>query len=594
MAKKEEAKAAPTIAEMDVNPAGDFTSEAPPGSEAAAGPAGSAVGGGPTVVKFVDEIDFRTVLSDIEKLKAEITALKEVKFNADARIKELSESIGELRNMSIQREQGAREAEAKVTRIDEIVKNVQPQIILTELQKREKEMEGTRAQLERTTMMLNETITQVREIQKAMERVRGITNILDVDKGLNTKIGKLESQLAIGERFSTKAEKLYYEIDKRMTDYAVMKEKVERLEGLSREMMKEFDEKKIKLGSAASVDDFNLFKNDVEARLRSLREDVESKAVARAPARQQQESEMTIEKPFSAEAERKEDGAGRVAELLKHRDDIKAMLTLLEEEYREGEITEKAFAEARKNNEVRLAEIEQEIREGSALPATPVRPVSAPEIKPPEPVPAPAPGAALQSEIAEAPPIPAARLPPEPAPEIVGHARKRHEMPKEEGPEELEAILDILTNLTQLHVQQRDLERMLNILARQYKQGVINEETYYDIKGKSEERLASLNARLSLIDNLSSQQKLFREEVKRLRKSKGELEALLGLLDKQKGEGLMNESSYIEAKANSSVKLGEIDKRMELLEQIIEKHIEGGGAKRRHEPEKGQQHPKKE
>ncbi len=589
--QSEPPKAAQTEADFNFNPAGDFTDEAPPGADAGAGtPGGSPIlaGGGPAVVKFVDEIDLRAILSDIEKLKAEISALKEVKFNADARIKELSESIGELRSAGLQREQGSREIEAKVTKIDEIVKNVQPQIILTELAKRQRELEGTRAQLERTTIMLNETITQVREIQKGMERVRGITNILDVDRGLNAKIGKLESQLALGERFSTKAEKLYYEMDKRMTDFNVMREKLERIDALTREMMKEFDEKKIKLGSAASVDEFNLFKSEIDGRIKSIRSELEKKTISAStrdlPTFSERnrmsapELEIKIDKPYTKEAERREMAGGLSKDLLKQRDEIKAMLSLLEEEYREGEITENAFEEARKNSEQKLSEIEKIISEGASLPATPATIIPKKSSESALPFPAPS---ARQGDIADSPKInPEKELPKSETPvEIVasqernGHPPERHKIPDEKGPEELERLIEIISNLPTLHSQEKDLEKMLGILSRQYKAGVISEETYYDIKRKSEEKLEEIHSKLSAIETLNEEQKLFREEIKRIRKNKGELVSLLSLLDKQKGEGLISEESYLSARANASRKLGEIDKRIELLEKIVEKHI---------------------
>ncbi|MFH0961904.1 MAG: hypothetical protein V1820_04435 [archaeon] len=602
MASKKDASApvsppaAPTLAEMDFNPAGNFSDEAPPGTDTGSGGPSGPVGiGGPAVVKFLDEIDLRAIIADLEKTKAEISALKEIKFNADARIKELSEGIGELRSMSLQRDQSTREVEAKVSKMEEIVKNVQPQIILAELQKREHELEATRAQLERTTMMLNETISQVRDIQKSMERVRGITNILDVDKGLNSKIGKLESQLALGERFSTKAEKLYYEIDKRMTDFAVMREKLERIDALTKEIMREFDEKKIKLGAAASVDEFNLFKREVEEKLNTLRETLERRvASSAAPQKNGNDfGKMTsisspttkenpvVEKPFSTETERRETASANVPELLKQRDEIKSMLALLEEEYREGEITEKAFEEARRNSETRLAETEKQIAEASSLPATPARTIPG---SPPEPNREP-----LQETIAQtAPPISPSKLPAEnsselrpPAtlfstlpPEPEGKHSNKSKIPPEKGPEELERIIEIITNLPALHAQERDLERMLSILSRQYKGGVINEETYYEIRRKSEEKLGELRAKLLVIENLHTEQKLFKEEIHRLKRNKAELVSLLALLDKQRGEGLVSEESYSSAKTNASAKLGEIDKRTELLEKIVEKHID--------------------
>jgi uncharacterized protein YutE (UPF0331/DUF86 family) len=46
-----------------------------------------------------EEIDVRNVLVEVEKLKAIVDTLKAVKFEADERIKELAESVGEVRSL---------------------------------------------------------------------------------------------------------------------------------------------------------------------------------------------------------------------------------------------------------------------------------------------------------------------------------------------------------------------------------------------------------------------------------------------------------------------------------------------------------------
>jgi len=78
---------------------------------------------------FEKEDDLKKVIMSVEKLGVEIQGLKEVKFQADEKIRDLTEKMGELRSLVFQRESSIKELESKIKFIEDAVSDIEPQKI---------------------------------------------------------------------------------------------------------------------------------------------------------------------------------------------------------------------------------------------------------------------------------------------------------------------------------------------------------------------------------------------------------------------------------------------------------------------------------
>jgi hypothetical protein len=77
-------------------------------------------------ISFLGEIKIKQLVMDLEKIKAEVEGLREVKFSSDERIKELSESIGEIRSMLFQKDSLVKELETKIKLLEDSVNDIEP------------------------------------------------------------------------------------------------------------------------------------------------------------------------------------------------------------------------------------------------------------------------------------------------------------------------------------------------------------------------------------------------------------------------------------------------------------------------------------
>lgn len=275
-------------------------------------------------IKFEQEIDLRQIVMSIEKLDAEVNALKEIKFHSDERIKELAESIGELRSLLFQRDASIKETEAKADKLEEIVSEIKPEKISEEFKKREAEIAETEARIEKLERMSKDLLEQIQRSQKILENIKSMENLMEVSKEIGAKLDKIDELRKGVERDAGKTERIFFEMDKRLAEFSTVKSKIDRIDDLSKELVRNMDEYKIKLEATASKDDL------------------------------QKTIESALKPPEVSE---------KVEELNKKRDEIITLLKHLESQFKQGIISEKSYLEIVEKNRSISNQIENEIKQ---------------------------------------------------------------------------------------------------------------------------------------------------------------------------------------------------------------------------------------
>ncbi len=388
MAEEEEQKSvgelcAEDLASKESNPAGNFLDETKNAPIDNFETKSSAVAEG----DFKPDIDFRALMMNIEKLNAKVEALREVKFQSDERLKELAESVGELRSMSFQRENAITEIQAKLGTTEELVNSIKPETVMKKLEERDRQLEDFSLKIEKLETLNKDIVVQMRDVQKVVSTLRSISEIMNTSKDLTMKVKTLDDLKGSTERFATKAEKIFYEMDKRLTDFTLFKAKVNQMEELTRELLKAVDQNKIRLDAVPTKDDLNAVMVAVNrlAEGESLDKPFSVKAIKKATRRAVYPKGSKVKAlplPQNLEA------LGRM------KDEVQIILSMLEEEYREGTISERTFYEARTKNEKRLQQLEAQLSdiEAAKEPKEEAEPEAAPKpapdsTQPPEKIP---------------------------------------------------------------------------------------------------------------------------------------------------------------------------------------------------------------
>jgi len=269
-----------------------------------------------------EEIDVRNVLVEVEKLKAIVDTLKAVKFEADERIKELAESVGEVRSLYFQRDASIKEMETKLEKIEEGIKDIRPERIKKTLEEKEKELEEINAKIEKFSEASKDLNQRLSKVEKVLEGIKSIENLKSLLNEIEEKVKKIEDLKSSVEKDASKTERFYLESERRLSEMAETREKVEKLEELTKELVRSVDENKIKLDACVT----------------------------------REELKKAIEEELKIGGKKEE----KMAEIEERKKEITTLLSNIEEQYKKGIISESSYNEVVEKNKALLEKLERE------------------------------------------------------------------------------------------------------------------------------------------------------------------------------------------------------------------------------------------
>ena len=170
-------------------------------------------------ISFLGEIKIKQLVMDLEKIKAEIEGLREVKFSSDERIKELSESTGEIRSLIFQKDNLVKELEAKIKLLEDSINDVEPKKISREFQKQEERVSLAEAKVEKLESMYRDVLKRQEDSQKILEGIRSVENLKTKVAEMENLVSKSIENKAEVDRLTAKTEKFYTEIEDRLRDF---------------------------------------------------------------------------------------------------------------------------------------------------------------------------------------------------------------------------------------------------------------------------------------------------------------------------------------------------------------------------------------
>ena len=296
--------------------------------------------------KFEQEVSLGDIVMKIEKLAAEVTALKDVKFQADERIRELSENIGEIRSLLFQRETLIKEMESKIKLLNDSVSDIEPSRISKEMEKRKAEVENLDMKMEKLQLMNKEVMKSLEDVKGVTDNIRSVENLAQTLKRIDEMVEKSNKARSDVDRLSAKTERFYIEMENRAKEFPEFKIKLEKVDDLTKEITKMVDSINIKLANFLPKDDFEIFKKSLDRTFASNKMDLDNRL---------KDIEEVLKVPG-------EEILNRKNLMMSKKENIFKLLANLEEQNRRGEITRKAYTEIKEKNESLLKKLDDEIR----------------------------------------------------------------------------------------------------------------------------------------------------------------------------------------------------------------------------------------
>ncbi len=199
----------------------------------------------------------------VEKLEGKLESERAVATGIEERMSRLTEEIGELRSMILDRERGFNEIETGFKKIEAMAEEMQPEMIKKNLDRKERDIIQISVQMEKADAIVSETNRQIKLFREQMDKIKSLDNLLTVSKDIEKNISKIKDTERYTGRMAAKTEELFTELDKRITQFATQSSKIDSLDELTKELMESFDKSEVKLKEAVFKEDLEKLKQSI-------------------------------------------------------------------------------------------------------------------------------------------------------------------------------------------------------------------------------------------------------------------------------------------------------------------------------------------
>lgn len=212
------------------------------------------------------------IYTEIDRLGAGIESFGEVRKSMTERISQMSEQIGELRAMIMDRDRTIQEVELKAIKASDLVETVQPEKLMIEIQKEDAKFEALKANLEGNESIMDRVMEEMREMRKKLEFFRGIEEVIKLSEEVRKELIEIKKTEATIGVNTEKVQTMYTELRKKFQEIDVFRDSLQELRVNVDQNLKDVDVLKSKVVGLADKEELNSLVQKVERYIESLKE----------------------------------------------------------------------------------------------------------------------------------------------------------------------------------------------------------------------------------------------------------------------------------------------------------------------------------
>ncbi len=313
-------------------------------------------------------ITVEDLLLKTEKIEGKLASFEEARGRIDDRILRVSEQVGELRSMLLEREKSFGILESEFEMIKDVFEDVKPSEFLKELDKKETEIAKTNANVEKLETMVQRFSEEVMEFRDLLGKIKSFENLVDIAREVSEKVTGINETKQYTERLAAKSESIFAELNKQLATIEDYKSQIMQNTELTAETVRSLDDLAVKLGTSATEESLKSSLMDLEDALtkkfgasEKLAERLESFASS-VEFMEKRVRIMELDKVSTEVGEKiKELSPGltqmrRIEQLTRERKDILDLMQSTEKEHGET-VSDEAYEEIKKSSEKKLKEI---------------------------------------------------------------------------------------------------------------------------------------------------------------------------------------------------------------------------------------------
>ncbi|MBW6451564.1 MAG: hypothetical protein K0B02_02440 [DPANN group archaeon] len=192
----------------------------------------------------------------VEKLEGKLEAEVGTRDALNERISMLTEEIGELRSMILDREKTFNSIQMGYEKISDMARSFDPQRIEKLFNEKEKMIIDNTVKIEKVSIFVDTIKTELKAYREQMSKIRSFENLADVYGKIRDQVKKLEEDKQYTGRMAAKVEGLYSDISDRISRLIESQEKIDNIDGIVNDLTSEIDSLDTKSKSLVTKDDY--------------------------------------------------------------------------------------------------------------------------------------------------------------------------------------------------------------------------------------------------------------------------------------------------------------------------------------------------
>jgi DNA repair exonuclease SbcCD ATPase subunit len=212
------------------------------------------------------------ISTEVDRLKAGQEAFQEVRKSFTERFTRLSEQIGELRSMILDRDRTIQTLELKSVKAIDLVESIKPDKFMMDLERQNVKIEALKANLEGNEAIIDQVMEELKEIRRKMSFFRGVEEIIRLSEEIKKEligIKKIEGTINIQ---TDKVQTIYSDMRKKMQDLDSFNSQLQESKANIEQNAKELDSLKMKSLNFAEKEEVDKIIEKVQKYSDSLKE----------------------------------------------------------------------------------------------------------------------------------------------------------------------------------------------------------------------------------------------------------------------------------------------------------------------------------
>lgn len=213
---------------------------------------------------------FPKIEIEIEKIKEIISSLRDMQKMNSERFTRVSEQIGELRSMILEREKESNQLEARIMKAIDLVEEVQPENFFKELKKQDAKLEGLEAKLEGNTTFIHRHTDELKQLRSQITVFRGLETVMKLNEEMKETYASVKKVSALVEQHSDRVAGMFADVQKKFSDLQVVSNKINELNNTIAGIVKDSTDTKTKMADMANKTEITAAKAEFESKFAAI------------------------------------------------------------------------------------------------------------------------------------------------------------------------------------------------------------------------------------------------------------------------------------------------------------------------------------